>query len=1654
MFLKIKKSRYVYSQGTRAPLRPILAVGMLLVVSGCSLGGLFGGRQDDSVLNTTSYRKVNFDCSFKADSPELDVNTFRSVLKCFNANHALDRLEALVQSLPDDKLWPIVRISNQYIMTHKKRLYEFQSTYDLLKEAKPVGNEGKKGDSLLDESIKQFGKLLENGEFISSLLALLKDGVLVDARTVDPNASAGTKVPDPDLLKAIELISEGFTPSNMNKALKMGLNISSADSFQDLHAGFKKGLKRVSSLQGLVDGVFYYIKGKHTYKCDAAHPKEEIRKELFDLISTGELSATFEKMFSLDAVTYSDKKSDDPLKDRISSISLLLKAMTSDPGHGGDELIKKLGAAFNQLSDPITCMKQGVSISNPSLLMIKEMVETYNSNRADASSHLARYVLQENPLNFMGLQPICSLPDGLQDHYGTLRDLALTGYRESSTAEKKPLILPMADLLTTVYENSKRPWKGCDSRTPSAAGDEYHPMSSFMVHLLGDIDSQLGSKGKGLSSSKKGLDFLIPVLSEISRQDGWTNLLLVTTLAGKEDREQLNELARYLVQPQKKLAGKAIADVIIATMERSKSVSHLYTLVKSLSNYNNLEDDFLYKRLLTLHAAYHSTDKHIFVQLLQEIMADARKNSDLFDSVFYMAGTYKGKETGKEKDYLSEAIAEIAEMAEDGRLRELMDAVVSINRKFAEAGKENGKVLKRSVPLFVAKRRHNFRSSDIQKYSLSASPLKLSQFNLDEDCAKLDFSVSLVNSSGPAFEQQTKYFLNCLNSDGKHGEIAKAVDFLQARKLVSTSSKSLFDLQVDLFTRSTRNFTKDDFGILIQNWIAYYDDRSTPHNLFHSVLNSIPMWVKGVAAGPGIKRDLVGPILKPLLSVLGSVLTNARDEIRKLTGYIADVMKKPDFSLLLEDLDDILLKKDSQTPPTPNLSALRNAELNPSGDPFVDRILNTAWNGPVDRPFNDAFINRIKQWIIHKECVDSTNTAELEARVARVLNDARDRVNDWELRPGREGKLEALTRWEFRDLKPWLEPVVAKLAEPRLSHPDRSVLDAQLNFFQYFSLPTHQATYRSRGELHPQFTPEWLANWFYDRAIDFQPITLYYEDGASFGHTPRVEIVNTLTRFVLVTYYADTLSPFPISKNLGLRNLAVLGDAWGDIADPHHWPKEIRDQFYRSRVRPKTILEAVQEIKSPTLSLLDPSTWVGMEGLAYYMVGLPTLPACHQNVPGEKPDPQSNRYVGAAFGHDLKARLYNILQVIDVMEENAPGGSIPGSPQTGLEFFRNLFFELHYSTPDGSRGFYDDIVLGNARNNLLGETNNLTVISYSNKIGLLSQIGRLIQNVPRNDPALKDFFYTLVRSSKSPIFKQVMVSLVSTREGQEVFWNVLRSMIKVVNKKDVEATQRLKTISYYLVAAMNQLDPWTPPRKTMSPATLARYRSLSPSDFLALDIAPEGLLDLLLKRVKEINTDDNLRNFLGTHTNPLFQDLMVSKTLASFAENAYLKSNVKRAARLKSFLEDFAADPARGVPSHMKNGMEVLKALYKDATTQHEWWLTLQKMDALAESQPFKDLNLDRAVRPLLMFLEKTDLDHSGVTRSQSEKNLADKFLVNASDLIRSQDLNEFLLYAHEKPDEVDQILETLSEAIGSGDQGELKDFFNRVHGRLSAPKH
>jgi hypothetical protein len=1556
---------------------------------------------------------VNQDCSFKAD--KLDEENLISLLKCLNANGALPKTVQFMEAAGKENLTPIVRTLNEKLISNKERLYEIEASHETLINRK-----------ISKKILEQIGLLLNNGEFVSRLISILKDGFTVPERTVNPDSKSDRRVPDPDLLQAISLLSKGLSEDVIQKAFRMGLNVSGANSFKTLNGDFHKGLSSVKSLSNLTDGLYYFNRTNHTYYCDKDHPAEDIRGELFQAIRNEDLFTFLDDLFEVSKSTRLHGGPADPLKDRISTLALVLKTLTKDPGNDQDELIKKLGVAFKELiPQTISCVNHGAQISNPALLIVKELSERKRAN-PDSSDLIAKEILQSYPLQFMALRPFCTLPDNLDTHYSTLRELARIEYKVGSSESVKPLIDPLAGILSTAYFGSVREWKGCGKSGVSSRTEEYHLIANLFLHILSDIDPTLNTK-KSSHASKAGLDYLLPLFREISSRDAWLDILLVSTLPGKKDRDDLKALTLYLVEPRTQLRGKSIADVFVDTLAREKSPVKLYKLVSSLSNYSKLDNDFLEQSLLLAREAFYSNNVHPVFELIRDILKEAPKNPEFFSALLNIS----------ELDEFSEAISELSDMTKDDRLEAVIAGMVKVFHRFAEQGK-NLDIQETEVRPFVSTRRHNFTRDQLTEFTLKNKP-DSRRLNLSQECDRLLFDVSMFKASDSRSAEQLKYFIKCLNSDGSHDDLRIAVETLQEYPSRFSSSGSLFDIQVGMVRKLEDGLSSSHTSALIEHWKSYYTQKTAQGVLYlNNVLDGIGLFIRG---RPVVSGDqTTGPILGPLAKLFGKIVGAAQNEVKELKNFAAKTLESNSFPKLAGDIRSIYSRSLEEAPSTDSDLPVSTANPQLAEDPFVREVWRRAWHGPVANRFTPEFILRVKEWVKNKECDGLSgrdDDPELLRRVVRVLSEPRDTVNNWELVS--EGRL-GLSRgprknWEFYEFKRWLEKIVKKLAQtesreadPR-NRPRKKLIDAQLDFLKYFSMPVNRARYQFDGQVYAQFTPDWLAKWFFDRAIDYQPITYFYPGESK----PRVRIVNTLDKFELVTLNGDFIAPY-LNKNLGLKNLALLGDAWGDIPDRSKWPAEIRAKYPGSNY-PPTILEAVREISSPRATFWNIGSWLGTEDihtLGFYIMGLPRLPACHRDIEGAI-DPQASGYLSYLFDRSYQARLYNIMQVIHVMEENAPGSRTGYG--YGLEFFRDLFFELNYSSPQNALAIKDDIEQAL-------DQNNLTVVSYSNKLGLLRLAGTLLHNVERDDPALKDLFYLLVHAAKTPRVREFLKTTYETTEGRDVFWNLVREMFYIVKNADGNQIKQLRGTLYYAFATINRLEPWTPPS--------APYRLNGELD------RPE-LVDKAVQRLHEVIQNPELTEFLAQDHDGLLRDVLTSDLSYSLFRKTYsslgMPEDAGKAERIRDVMMDFLSTTSADGTSLVQDGMKTLKVIHGNRTLQQEAWDLASKTRGLLNSDEWARLEFENSALPLVYLFEHLNMNGTAEA-SQEEKLASDQLRKNLASILRSQDLEELALLASEKPDKFNQILMTLNRYIGYKNQGELKDFLKQLHQRLSAPKH
>src|SRR4051794_10115127 len=80
-----------------------------LLCFSCSPGMFLGSGTDSKVVSQKAYKKINIHCSeMKLSKAELDLQTFKALVECFNDNGSIDPLARLIQAMDDQQLQPLV----------------------------------------------------------------------------------------------------------------------------------------------------------------------------------------------------------------------------------------------------------------------------------------------------------------------------------------------------------------------------------------------------------------------------------------------------------------------------------------------------------------------------------------------------------------------------------------------------------------------------------------------------------------------------------------------------------------------------------------------------------------------------------------------------------------------------------------------------------------------------------------------------------------------------------------------------------------------------------------------------------------------------------------------------------------------------------------------------------------------------------------------------------------------------------------------------------------------------------------------------------------------------------------------------------------------------------------------------------------------------------------------------------------------------------------------------------------------------------------------------------------------------------------------------------------------------------------------------------
>lgn len=691
---------------------------------------------------------------------------------------------------------------------------------------------------------------------------------------------------------------------------------------------------------------------------------------------------------------------------------------------------------FHYLNRPISCLQGSQQVPNGVMHVMRELSE---HNATDASSFIKR----TTGMSLVGMNGMCEYPAELGQYYPAMIALADTNAME-----------PAADLLKAFY----------GYRAP----DHSRPLISLLVNTLADTGS--GGLLAGAENTS-GIKHVLPILAELHDRGAFPEILLGAALLPDSERVRLKDTVSFLLAPTAELGGQSIYDVLMDSVMATRP-GQLYDFVRSLRRFTESDEPVLVPAIRVLRAAYYVNDVHPILDLARAVLADAGKNRFFFEALLRIS----------EKTELRDALRLTSQMAQNGRLRELMGVVVQIYDRFAQAGVSPVNPV--VEPPFVPQRRHNLAAADLTPFPIVRDP------NADTDpCGKLDPNVSLLNPKDPKFDAQVTNLVGCLNRDGAYGGVAQAVSFLRTAKI--EDGRSYFDLGVGLL--NSLGFSTREDGFLARSFMSAIDD-----GRMFRLLGAIPMWITGSYPGSADGGD-AGTVVEALFGMLKPIAMSGKDQVRRLETYGARALRRDDAAKVLRFVDDV-----TQNQPEPT----------PAGSVAYD-------------------LPRYQKWAQALECRTANDAANRAVELAREFENT---VTSWDLVNGRPR-----TGWTLADFKAGISPIFDYMAQPHANDPNPAkpnvrVADVMLGFMRYFTLAPGQK--RNRWQ---HYAPEYLMQWFKERSNDYRPILYYYPGEES----PRVKLVNSLDRLDLSLINSDFEAPL-IGTNYGLKFLAMIAEAWGD----------------------------------------------------------------------------------------------------------------------------------------------------------------------------------------------------------------------------------------------------------------------------------------------------------------------------------------------------------------------------------------------------------------------------------------------------------------------------------------------------------------------------
>jgi hypothetical protein len=945
-----------------------------------------------------------------------------------------------------------------------------------------------------------------------------------------------------------------------------------------------------------------------------------------------------------------------------------------------------------------------------------------------------------------------------------------------------------------------------------------------------------------------------------------------------------------------------------------------YSVASSLAQYFRRNGDYLLPIIKGLRQSLNDGGAHPNIQFAKNIFAQAPANDEFFKALFAIS----------QSSNFGPTITLLSQMGTDGRLQDILGDWVVILHSVAVKGNHP---IPAAQPLASdAALRADLQASDLTK------PVAAPQLQ-NPDCEEVNLAI--------APDKQWSGFTGCLSSEGGFSDVQTLINTLQN----STTDTGSSDVQFleGFVQKFIQALSIDQIRTIAASFFQTVDNGSTTQAL--------------KSAGAMMNQKVFEPLLS-FATPFVDPTSDARKDLDGLEKFGAEELRSAGFPLAINELDQA-----------------------------TQQVSSGKMGAPTQYVGLNHDVARLERWIQNKECENSPNVQER-------TNEA---IQDYENGVTASDHMSGAPRfsWSLDEVKTLTTPFLDKIADPAQNEPGHSLKDGLLAFLKSFSLKPGQTPTSDQ-----QFTPQYLEQWFYDRANDEREITYYYvgdtPDQAP-DSTPHVRLVSSLDRLEMILTNADFDTDLPVFKSIGLNigkyAMAQLGDSWGD--EPRAlWPAEIRQKYANSQ--PPTLKQTVNVI----------------EGLMEYMkmsVGFPNVPVCNETSnPSDPAWLQTNELGDNASSCDrssyqaalqyftlppllgctslpdtslfnlsnIKRRLYNIAQIVTVLNENLPGS---GDPQAGgLKFLRNLFFQTYYSTPE------------RYRSPVAGINNNLSIIQFLVRSGIDRQLAFMLRRYQRNDPSLIALFSALASVGESSASSGLIDRLVTQDPSRTLIWNIAQQIYPYMgNSHDQTASA---TFDQTLISGAALLSNWN----LVDPA----LRALNP----ALDQFKSGLTDQI----------DNLI--------PLFANADISGLVRALAEdNGSDGSNA-----LAKMAGDFLSGPTLFTQSIAL--AQILSKSPQDSGALS----TFETRFNQYESSSAGAASSSTLGRSLLNFFEEKPGQDIGTEKTIRE------FLASR---LEAGDLDQMIRLAGSNPEKSEQLLETFAAYAANGD---IEDFLGYVRRTVS----